>query len=76
METRKFLFLHKLRNVSSVRKLQFYGTKQRDGITISHGDRTEWCPVPSVIIASDRQNGMSAERESNLFSRTMIEDGN
>ena len=41
---------------------------------ISNGNRTEWGPIRSVIITSGKQNWMSAERESNLFSRVMITD--
>ena len=35
---------------------------------ISNGNRIEWSPIQSIIIATDEQNWMSAERESNLFS--------
>ena len=40
----------------------------------SNGNRTEWSPIRSAIITSEKQNWMSAERESNLFSRVMIKD--
>ena len=43
-------------------------------IIISNGNRTEWSPIRSAIITSEKQNWMSAERESNLFSRVMITD--
>ena len=42
------------------------------GNCISNGNRTEWSPIRSVIITSDKQNWLSAERESNLCLRVMI----
>ena len=41
---------------------------------VSNGNRTKWSPIRSVIITSEKQNWMSAERESNLFPRVMITD--
>ena len=41
-------------------------------IIVINGNRTEWSPIRSVIITSEKQNWMSAERESNLFSQVMI----
>ena len=45
-------------------------------ISISNGNRTrtDWSPIRSVHVTSDKQNWMSAERESHLFSRVMIAD--
>ena len=41
-------------------------------INISNGNRTEWSPIRSVIITSEKQIWMSAECEFNLFSQVMI----
>ena len=41
--------------------------------SISNGNRTR-SPIRSVHVTSDKQNWMSAERESHLFSRVMIAD--
>ena len=37
---------------------------------ISNGNRTEWSPIRSVIIMSEKQNWMSAEREKK--SRNLV----
>ena len=34
----------------------------------SNGNKTEWNPIQSVIIMSDKQNWLNVERKSNLFS--------
>ena len=39
---------------------------------IGNSNMTEWSPIRAVIITSDKQNWISAEREFNLFSRVMI----
>ena len=36
---------------------------------ISNGNRTEWSPIRSVIITSEKQNWMSTERENYNFRK-------